>query len=246
MLELAKTYDVCKVFEPKLTVVFLHGIAANSSDFEGVLEYLEKNDSMRSVRLVTFDLLGAGKSYTSDELNYDFEEQLEALKNSIDKLEVSSPLVIVAHSMGTLIATRFAEKHKRLVKGLILISPPIYKKEDIENPMFEVAMNGFREVVKRKKQALITEKSFNNEIINIVSNKRNYDFLTRITQPTIIIYGELDKIIAPFNIPELLETNPNITAIKTAGSHAVMRDKYAKILVALQKFLGEEEKDETI
>ncbi|MBQ1540051.1 alpha/beta fold hydrolase [Candidatus Saccharibacteria bacterium] len=241
MLELAKTYDVCDSKTPEMTVVFLHGIAADSSDFKGLLGYLVGDESMKRVRLATFDLLGAGKSYTSDELEYTFDEQLEALKNSVDKLNVTGPLVIVAHSMGTMIATRFAEAHKRLVRGLVLISAPVFKKEDIENPMFEVAMNGFREVVGRKMSGLLTAKSFNNEIKNIVSNKHNYDFLVRVSKPTIIIYGELDKIIAPFNIPGLLKGNPNITAIKTAGSHGITREKYHKVLVALQEFLSKEE-----
>ena len=83
MLELAKTYDVCDSKTPEMTVVFLHGIAADSSDFKGLLDYLAGDESMKRVRLATFDLLGAGKSYTSDELEYTFDEQLEALKNSV-------------------------------------------------------------------------------------------------------------------------------------------------------------------
>ena len=241
MLELAKTYDVCRTGEPELTVVFLHGIAADSSSFDGLLEYLSNDEALRTVRLVAFDLLGAGKSYASDELEYNFKEQLEAFDNSVEKLHVEGPLVIVAHSMGTMIATRFAKTHKKMVKELILISAPVYRKEDIENPMFARAMEGFREVVGRKSRGLLTAKSFNNEIKNIVSNPHNYDFLARVVQPTTIIYGELDKIIAPFNIPALLKINPNITAIKTAGSHGVTRDKYNKVLAVLKKSLNKKE-----
>lgn len=241
MLELAKTYDVCRAGEPKLTVVFLHGIASSSASFDGLFEYLMVNKAAKNIRLVAFDLLGAGKSYTSDELNYDFTEQLEALKSSIDKLDAGGPVVIVGHSMGTMIATRFADAHKRLVKGLVLVSPPVYKKEDIENPLFEKAMEGFREVVGKKNSEMLTAKSFNNEIKNIVSNPHNYDFLLKLSQPTTIIYGELDKIIAPYNIPGLVKENSNIVVIKTPGAHGVTVDKYSKILGALKNFLNEEE-----
>ena len=240
MLELTKTYDVCLTGEPKLTVVFLHGIAADTSSFEGLLAHLLREASMKEMRMVAFDWLGAGKSYTSDELNYDYKEQLEALKNSINTLDVKGPLILVAHSMGTMLATRFATENQRLVKGLVLVSAPVYKKEDIENPLFEKAMEGFREVVGRKSKGLLESKAFNNEIKNIVSDVHNYDYLVGLKQPTTIIYGELDKIIAPFNYPGLLKANPNLIAQKTPGSHGVTIDKYGKISTAIKGFMKEE------
>lgn len=239
MLEFAKTFDLSRGDTTKLTVVFLHGIAADSSSFDGLLNYLAEAEVAQEMRLVAFDLLGSGKSYTSDELEYNFKEQLEALGNSVKKLGVSGPLIIVAHSMGTMIATRYAETHKRLVKGLVLISAPIYRKEDIENPLFAKAMDGFREVVGRKARGLLASKSFNNEIKYIVSNPHNYDHLVNLSLPTTIIYGELDRIIASYNLPGLLKANPNISAIKTPGSHGVTRDKYSKVLTTLKKFLEE-------
>ena len=240
MLKLTKTYDVCLTGEPKLTVVFLHGIAADTSSFEGLLAHLLREASMKEMRMVAFDWLGAGKSYTSDELNYDYKEQLEALKNSINTLDVKGPLILVAHSMGTMLATRFATENQRLVKGLVLVSAPVYKKEDIEKPLFEKSMEGFSEVVGRKSKGLLESKAFNNEIKNIVSDVHNYDYLVGLKQPTTIIYGELDKIIAPFNYPGLLKANPNLIAQKTPGSHGVTIDKYGKISTAIKGFMKEE------
>lgn len=238
-LELAKTYDVCRSGEPKLTAVFLHGIAASSTSFNPLFDYLMVNNSMREVRLVAFDLLGAGESYASDALNYDFDEQLLALENSIKRLGVAGPMIIVAHSMGTMIATRFADAHPNLVDGLILISAPIYRREDIENPLFEKAMSGFREIVSKKNPALTKTKVFDSEIKNIVSNPENYDYLVKLSQPTIIIYGELDKIIGAPNIAELLKQNSHIKAVKAPGAHGVSVDKFGKISSALKKFLNE-------
>lgn len=194
---------------------------------------------MHEVRLVAFDLLGAGKSYASDALNYDFDEQLLALENSIKKLGIVGPMIIVAHSMGTMIATRFADAHPNLVDGLILISAPIYRREDIENPLFERAINGFREIVSKKNPALTKTKVFDSEIKNIVSNPENYDYLVKLSQPTIIIYGELDKIIGAPNITELLKQNSHIKAVKVPGAHGVSVDKFGKISSALKKFLNE-------
>ena len=238
-LKLAKTHDVCKAGEPELTVVLIHGIASDSSSFDGLLEYLEDLDEMRTVRFVAFDLLGAGKSNSSDELNFDFDEQLTALDNSINELNITTPLVIISHSMGTMITARYADNHKRLVKGLILVSPPIYSKEDLENPFFMAAMDGFREIVRHKNRQVAESKAFNNEIENIILNPGNHRYFEKITQPTKIIYGELDKLIIPTNIPKLVKCNPNVTTVKTAGSHGVTHEKYSKVMDVLKKFLKE-------
>jgi pimeloyl-ACP methyl ester carboxylesterase len=64
--------------------------------------------------------------------------------------------------------------------------------------------------------------------------------LTRVSIPTTIIYGELDKIIAAFNLPGLLKENPNIKAIKTPGPHGITIDKYSKISAVIKNFLKEE------
>ena len=239
LLELAKTHDFCVSGKPKLTVILIHGIAADSSSFSRAIEYLEKSPEMRDIRFVAFDLLGSGVSPTSDMLEYDFKEQLEALNNSIKKLNIENPVVLVGHSMGTMIATRYADKHRGLVRELILISPPIYRPKDIQSPLFKKAMEGFREVIKRANSKILEQKSFNNELKYIVADLENYDYLVNTTKPTTIVYGKMDEIIAPFNIPKVLESNPKIIAIKTNGSHGISHDKYEEVLKILERILNE-------
>ena len=65
-LTLAKTHDFCASKTPRLTVVCIHGIAADSSSYTAALQYLEGTASLKDVRFITYDLLGSGKSYTSE------------------------------------------------------------------------------------------------------------------------------------------------------------------------------------
>ena len=238
-LKLAKTHDYCVSGKPKLTVILIHGIASSSATFEGALSYLEGTKSLSDVRFVTYDLLGAGKSMKSDELKYDFTEQLEALDNSVRELEINTPVVMVGHSMGTMIVSRFTDNHKSLVNKVVLISAPVYREEDVKNPMFEKALDGFKVAVSQKNKSVLDDKTFNNELKYIVSNPNNYSFLARLSKPTYIIYGELDRIIAAFNIPGLLRTNKNIRAIRTPSAHSVSRDKYTKMVKILEDSLNE-------
>ena len=49
---------------------------------------------------------------------------------------------------------------------------------------------------------------------------------------------DLDKIIAPYNIPKLVNSNPKyLSAIKVPGKHGMSREKYAKIKDILEDTL---------
>lgn len=238
-LELKKTHDFCVSGEPKLTAVFIHGIASDSHAFNNALKYLEGTTSLNDVRFITFDLLGSGASYKNDRLNYDYKDQLMALEKSLEKLKLTTPLVLVGHSMGTLIVTRYASTHKKTVAKLILVSPPVYTERDLDNPAFEVAMKGFKEAVSVKNRALLKDKSFNNSVQEIVKNRKNYKTLTELTTPAVLIYGDLDQIIAPYNIPKAVRENPKyLSVIKTPGRHGVSREKYNKIRDVLEEILN--------
>ncbi len=112
-LELKKTRDFCPSKNPRLTIVMIHGIASSSNAFRNTISYLSGTSSLKDVRFVTFDLLGAGKSYASDKLDYSLKEQIEALHNSIAKLNITTPLVLLGHSLGSLISLNYADSYKR-------------------------------------------------------------------------------------------------------------------------------------
>lgn len=234
-LELTKTHDFCASGKPQYTVVFLHGIASNSNTFQNTLRYLEGTRSLENMRFVTFDLLGAGESYKSDELKYGYTEQLEALDNAISKLKARTPIILVGHSMGCLIAVRYAERHKKTVSNLILVSPPMFSEKDLDNPAFNVAMDGFKKAVSLKDHSILKDKMFVNSLEKIVKNRNNYRKMCELTTPAVIIYGDADAIIAAHNIPKVVRENHFVSAIKTIGGHSVSREKYNKIREVLEE-----------
>lgn len=239
-LELTKTHDFCAKPKPQLTVVLLHGIASSSTTFHQTLRYLEGTTSMQKVRFISYDWLGHGKSYSANTLDYDYDDQLIALHRSLKKLKIKTPLVIVGHSMGTLLATRYAFIHKKTVKKLILVSPPVYTKENLKNPAFKKGMTLFQKTISRQNKALAQSKAFLNSLSHIVQNPANYKIFQNLKTPTVFIYSKLDTIIAPFNIPKLVKLNPKyLSLIKTTGKHHITREKYTKILSILEELTHE-------
>ena len=239
-LELYKAHDFSASKDPKLTVVFIHGIASDYTSFSHALEYLEK-DKKINARYIAFDLLGAGKSLKTDELKYNYDEQLSALKNALDAAKINTPIVLVGHSMGTFISARFVSENPGLIKRLILVSPPIYTKKDLENPAFKAAIKVFEDAVSVKDPSIIKEKSFQDSMKNIVMDPMNYDVLANIDIPTDLIVGDLDKFIAIYNLPKITKANTCLRAIHTPGHHGVSHEKYHVIGKIL-----EEETNETI
>lgn len=238
-LKLTKTYDRCASKKPQLAVVLIHGIASDSTTFDGLLKHFENTPELKNVRFVTFDLLGSGKSLKSDELNYDYEEQIGALYNSISDLNLDVPLVLIGHSLGTFIVTRYASLHKDSVKKLVLISPPIYSKVDFDNPAFEAGIKLFKDAVSLKNRSILSDKSFINSMDNIVLDRKNYDVLAKITIPTILIYGDKDQFIGLHNFKQILKDNSkHLKAIKTDGHHGVSRSKFRNITEVIAEELN--------
>ncbi len=236
---LKKVYDHALVKEPKLAVIFVHGIASDSSTFTNAIKYLAGTRSLREIRFIAFDLLGSGKSPRNDKFEYSYKDQLDALHRAINKLKLKIPIVLVGHSMGTLIITRYANNYKKSITKLILVSPPVYTEKDLDNPAFKAGMKIFTDAVSIKNRKILEEKSFKNSISKIVMNRKNYQNLVDLKTPAVLIYGGLDQFIASYNIPKLLKENPKyLTAIKTDGRHGVSRDKYTKMVGILEEILN--------
>lgn len=239
-LSLKKKDDFCESKNPRLTVVMLHGIASDSFAFKNTLKYLRGTTSMKDIRFVTFDLLGAGKSYASESLEYTLEEQLEALHRSIEKLKAKTPLVLVGHSMGSLIALNYANTYKKSVQELILVSPPFYTNEDIKSNKFQQTMKIFEKVVGARNKTPATKKQFKNSMEYIVITDKNYKLLLKNTTKATIIYGSLDQLIIPHNIIVAKRQAPKILqTIKTIGNHPMSRDKYHKLVGILEEALND-------
>ena len=100
-LKLTKTNDFVTDGKAEVTAIFLHGIASDSSSFNTFFEYLREK-KVPGVRVISYDLLGVGQSPKSDEYNYDLDEQMTAIENSLAELDVDTTIVICGHSMGTM------------------------------------------------------------------------------------------------------------------------------------------------
>ncbi|UKD51748.1 alpha/beta hydrolase [Amycolatopsis sp. FU40] len=99
----------------KPVVILLHGGGDALDKFAGLQETLGKKN-----RVCSYDRLGAGGS-DQPAGPQTFETTGKVLTGVIGQLAPDSPVVLAGHSLGGLIAARYAPDHQDKVKGLVLM-----------------------------------------------------------------------------------------------------------------------------
>lgn len=249
-----------KVKQPRLTVVFLHGISATSETWRTTIRQFSANSDFKGIRMVALDLLGFGKSLQSNWLDYDYLDYEKALECSLKKLKVTSPLVLVGHSMGSLIAADFTVNYQTTldIVGLILVSPPVLMLEELaklpdkvytksygslyklakDEPAIEVMAN-FIQRFSSFSSRYIKTPAFERSMDNIILNPHNYKTYTKIKTPALIIHGHFDPLVMRSNLKKVASANPNIRFVSVIGHHDVSAQKRTKILIELKRIMRE-------
>lgn len=94
----------------------LHGIGSDATSFDRMLNHLPANWNV-----IVWNAPGYGRSNPLAEPAPDAGDYAERLEDFVRALDIGS-MVLVGHSLGTLMAAAFAEKHPNRVSGLVLMA----------------------------------------------------------------------------------------------------------------------------
>jgi alpha-beta hydrolase superfamily lysophospholipase len=106
---------------PARLVVLAHGYAEHIGRYEHVAEALVTRGST----VVGPDHVGHGRSQGEPALVEDFEPMVDDLRAVVQEARGDLPVAMVGHSMGGLIATRYAQRHREDLAGLVLTGPAV-------------------------------------------------------------------------------------------------------------------------
>jgi cis-3-alkyl-4-acyloxetan-2-one decarboxylase len=103
-------------------IVGLHGFMATSSYWNRLASVL----IAAGYRVVTIDLLGFGRAAKPDDADYTYEVHVEHVRHTLRLHSITAPFILMGHSMGALIAARYAARFPEDITRTILLHPPLY------------------------------------------------------------------------------------------------------------------------
>ncbi len=250
-----------KVKRPDATVIFLHGISATSATWNSTLKQIGKDPDLKNVRLVALDLLGFGKSLHADWLKYNYTEYAKALHRALRKTHPRGKVILIGHSMGSLIAADYIVNYESPIHidRLILVSAPVLMSDELAklpDQIYTKSFNSLHRIVREVPAAETVGKlaqrftSFRSDYINttathqsmdnIILNRQNYDTIAKIHLPTLLIHGHFDPLVIGANLKRAAAHNPRyLKYISVIGQHDVSVGKRAKIITEIKKVLKE-------
>ena len=197
-------------------IVMIHGYLASSHYYSGIAKRLETTH-----RVVRVDLLGHGKSPKPRDIPYSYNNQIQALHYTLDQLDIKPPFALVGHSMGSLIALRYAHLYPERVSRLVLFNPPMFSSP--EQAYADIAATGLRYRVllfskaqrmawralkmlprnpsKTRHPVSLTDVLRVNQparigsLRNVVMHGNVFQEVEQITTPTLIVVGQKDRVI---------------------------------------------------
>jgi len=120
-----RDWPLAEGVRPRALVLIVHGLGEHSARYEHIAQRLTGWDF--AVR--AFDLGGHGRSSGAPGSMADDNRLLDDLATVIDRsradMAPETPLVLLGHSLGGLIAARFVSLHLRAVDALVLSSPAL-------------------------------------------------------------------------------------------------------------------------
>lgn len=229
-------------------VVLLHGIASSSVTFENVVPLVEGRH-----RAVSIDLLGFGGSPAPADATYTVEEHVAALHRTLRHARLRS-FVLVGHSMGALIAARYAATHPGELTRLVVVSPPIYlAPAEIGAPFDRAAMGlyfrlyeflrankdftiraaaGLARLSPIKNLVDVSEKNWNPFVLsleNSIEAQTAVSDLAEVRIPVHLVYGTLDPFLHPAGL-RIVESLRNVTSHRLLGVDHVIRPRMARVV----------------
>ena len=233
-------------------VILVHGIASSSITFQELVPRLTD-----AHRVIAVDILGFGGSPAPADATYSIDEHARALRATIRSLKLRAPFVLVGHSLGSLIAARYAAENPASVAKLILVSPPVYLEPKAfgsardrtamgvymkvyeylrENKAFTIrAAKGLDRLPPIRNVLQVSEQNWNAFVLslqNAIESQTTVSDVARVRVAVEVIYGTLDPFLMPGGI-RILGAMRHVTVHKIEATDHLMRKRLAKAVAKL-------------
>ncbi|MDO9396155.1 MAG: alpha/beta hydrolase [Herbiconiux sp.] len=227
-------------------VVLLHGIASSSASWRPLVPLVSP-----LYRVVAIDVLGFGGSRAAEGAAFTLDEHVEALHKTLRGLRIRGRFTLVGHSLGALIAARYAAVHRRDIAQLVLVAPPVYPHRRYLDQLGERMRVGgylwlFR-LVRRNRPAVLGQAgrlrrwlpgrapqvdaaswaAFALSMQNCIETQAIATDLAHVPAPVDVVYGSRDQVIVPAAL-ERLGAMGHVTLHEVARADHFVREPLAR------------------
>ena len=227
-------------------IILLHGLASSSANWEPLIPLLKGR-----YRCITIDLIGFGDSPKPQWYGYTMDEHIRSLRRTIRGLGLQGPYILLGHSLGSLLATRYARDYPADINGLILLSPPVYAPPGtIESrrarQLTSMYLRAYRflrtnprvtpdnmlrlsRVLPIMKFLVIRHDTWIPMIRSLgecIENQTIIEDIAAVNIPTDIFFGIFDEVVVPYNVRQLAKIR-DVTLHPLKVDHLVGK-RYAK------------------
>lgn len=208
--------------------ILLHGNGEDGSYFHHQLEHFSAG-----YRVIALDTRGHGRSPRGT-APFTIEQFAQDLYDFMEDMDIVRP-VILGFSDGANIAMKFAIRHPKRVKALILNGGNLNPEGVKRTTQLPIEL-GYR--IARRFAERSPKAKRNAELLGLMVNEPNIQpaELGKITAPTLVICGSRDMIRAA-HTREITEHIPNAKLAIIKGDHFIANKKYAAFDQAVEDFL---------
>lgn len=223
------------------TIILLHGIGSSLGMWDPHVKKMPAD-----VRIIAVDLLGFGASPQPDWNVYNARTQADSLATTLFIMKITGPVVVVGHSLGSLVSIEFARRYPLMTKSLVLVSPPLYKPdrdpkrfdfkpEELLRRMYTLMHDNpsaTERVLRMAGKYRLLNKGFSAVNVNVpaylqsletaIINQQSYRDILRIKRPIHIISGQLDPIVLDETIKDIVALRPNVQWTRVLGGHEII------------------------
>jgi pimeloyl-ACP methyl ester carboxylesterase len=228
-------------------IILLHGIASSGATWEKLLPLVEP-----SHRTISIELLGFGESPAPPDAQFTVEEHVAAIDRTIRSLKLAAPFTLVGHSLGSLLAARYAAMHHREVGHLVLVSPPVYLTPgEFGDPRVRAQVSAYLkayEFMRTNKEFTLaasaqivrlfalghtlelTEKNWTAFVLSLqhcIESQTAISDIASVRAPIDVVYGAFDQFLAPGSL-KIIERMRGVTMHRIEVSDHVMRPRLAR------------------
>lgn len=212
-------------------IILLHGFLSSKSYWKKLTPFL----TSEGYRIITIDLLGFGNAPKPKHLIYNYDDHLNHIQSILKVLEITQPVTFIGHSMGALLALRYAQKYPEAVTDMCLLNPPMYTHPEQARSTLRDTGLFYRLLLDSRYRHILwillrkigpfashTKYSREGSLENIIATASFFIDLEATTHKTLLLIGTKDRRIYFENIKQkTLHNNINVV-IETSGHHTAI------------------------